>query len=630
MRIIGIIGLLLLSTITNATELQTAYLQKFQTYIQWRDNLPTTPTPEFLTFIQQNLPLNTALRERWLYQLALSHDWNTFEQYYQASNDPSLQCYSLIASDYLEQKSMMQSFIGHDLTEAQNKDLDFRLANNSAKLTEIKNKSINLWLNLENPPSACVALFNLLLKQNAFSNELIEQRILLALEQNQTTLAHDLLLKLNPAQTDEANLLMRIHHNPKLITKLTFSKLHSAFYLYGLHALIPKNMDLALKIWAMPQSKNFLVTSQKQNFIKKIALYKAMRNAPDTDLWFARIKPEMHTQITREWQIRYALLHQNWYKVVTLIPYLEDSDAPIWQYWLARSYQALHQQTKATELFQQIAMKRNYYGFLASLRLKQPLMFEHNTNDFVPDLSLLAVYKPILDDISKLYFANNQLAASRLINAFLVELPPNEQIQITYWVANSLHWYSKSVALSMTEALNNHLELRFPLAELDDIKFYTKKYQINPALVYAIIRQESAFREDIRSSAGAYGLMQLLPTTAKNTAKYDRIKFNDSQQLFIPQKNIEIGVAYLRQLAKAFHANPVLMAAAYNAGPKQVRLWLNNNKTTSLDLWIESLPWIETRNYVKNIIAFYAVYQYLLDQHIDLAFMLAQPSEGMH
>ena len=89
--------------------------------------------------------------------------------------------------------------------------------------------------------------------------------------------------------------------------------------------------------------------------------------------------------------------------------------------------------------------------------------------------------------------------------------------------------------------------------------------------------------------------------------------------IFTSNKNINIGIAYLQQLAKRFSQHPVLMAAAYNAGPRQAYYWLKNHPPKEIDVWIETLPWQETRNYLKNVTAFYVVYQYRLKQKPDMS-----------
>ena len=121
------------------------------------------------------------------------------------------------------------------------------------------------------------------------------------------------------------------------------------------------------------------------------------------------------------------------------------------------------------------------------------------------------------------------------------------------------------------------------------------------------------------SSAGALGLMQVMPATAKKVAEKAHIDYTHQKQLFSAAKNIEIGSAFLNNLASIYNNHPILMAAAYNAGPKQVKNWLNNHKAAEIDIWIETLPWRETRNYLKNVMAFYAVYQYRMQKEPDLS-----------
>jgi soluble lytic murein transglycosylase len=113
--------------------------------------------------------------------------------------------------------------------------------------------------------------------------------------------------------------------------------------------------------------------------------------------------------------------------------------------------------------------------------------------------------------------------------------------------------------------------------------------------------------------------MQILPRTAKTIAKQEKIPYFDAKELFHPEKNLQIGVAYINTLHHQFKAHPVLIMAAYNAGPKQVRHWVTRHSPKEMDVWIETLPWQETRNYLKNVISFYAVYQYRMQQKPNLS-----------
>ena len=103
--------------------------------------------------------------------------------------------------------------------------------------------------------------------------------------------------------------------------------------------------------------------------------------------------------------------------------------------------------------------------------------------------------------------------------------------------------------------------------------------------------------------------MQVMPNTATQVARRAHIPLSDAKQLFTPDKNVQVGTAYLAQLAQRFRNHPILMAAAYNAGPQQVQRWLSQG-LGPVDIWVETIPWLETRNYLKNVIAFYAIYEH--------------------
>ena len=129
-------------------------------------------------------------------------------------------------------------------------------------------------------------------------------------------------------------------------------------------------------------------------------------------------------------------------------------------------------------------------------------------------------------------------------------------------------------------------------------------------MLFAITRQESAFSADARSPAGAMGLMQLMPSTAKMTARKAGIKFK-KHDLLQPEKNIALGSHYLTSLLKQFDGNRILAAAAYNAGPHRVKQWLKKSKETlAHDIWIETIPFKETRHYVQNVLAYSVIYGY--------------------
>jgi soluble lytic murein transglycosylase len=563
------------------------YLQRFMAYSRWYESIPDKPNDEFLAFIDSGTPLSNKLREKWLYLLAQKKDWPTFSKYYKPSNDFNLQCFAHRAEFY--QGNTQQAL----------------------------KAATSLWLTGSSLPVACDGLFKLLLKSDHFDEKLISQRISLALENQNTLLAFYLLGQYKKPRRQEQQLLQTIAQNPSRVALIGPGEFHSQFYLYGLKRLVSINMDKALKLWSQPKTYKLLTQAQQQSFLAQVALYKAMRNQQDTKFWFSKIKPEFYNEVLLDWQIRYALRQEQWQRVQYLINRSKDKDNPCWQYWLARAKEANGNQEAARQIYQSLAKTRNYYGFLSSLRLKKKPSFQNE--NISHQASLLRPYRPITDNVKSLYQSNQPVQASRLLNDFMLELPKNEKSALIYWIANTLQWHGKSVHLSNNPELANELSLRFPLAYANDINAYSKNYLVPREFIYAIIRQESGFRLEVVSPAGARGLMQVMPTTASVIAKQEKIPYQDKVQLFTSQKNINLGVAYLRHLGKRFNRHPLLIAAAYNAGPRQVVNWVKNQPTQPIDIWIETLPWRETRNYLKNIIAFYTVYQYRLNQKPDLS-----------
>ena len=566
---------------------QQDYLNKFMQYHHWKDNLPSPPDESFIKFITNKSPLAQKLREKWLYRLAYDKKWATYITYYQTSTDLNLQCYENIA---LYQQGQFKKSI---------------------------ESTIPIWLTGHSQPKACNDLFSLLFLHHEISDPLIYQRIVLALREQNINLSLYLLKQLSIKHPNEIKQLSSIQQHPSQITTLKPGKLQSEFYLYGLTRSVSSNMDKALKLWQLPKTHQMLNFTESQIFLTQVALYKAIQNKPDAPIWFAKITPNFYNDILLGAEIRFSLKNKQWRQVQSLIPHLEEKDLPCWQYWLARSKEVLGEKEPALAIYQTLAKTRNYYGFLASQRINKRFRFESEPTS--TDRHILEPYHTVTNQIKSLYFSKQTLEASRLLNDFISELPKKDKSALVHWIEHDLLWHGKSIYLSSNIDLNNQLSLRFPLAYHDTIVANAKNYQIPKALIYAIIRQESAFSDDVVSSAGAHGLMQLMPATAKSIAKERKIAYSDKKQLFSSNKNINLGTAYLQQLHKRFKNHPLLVVAAYNAGPRQVVYWLKNHSPDEIDIWIETLPWKETRNYLKNVIAFYAVYQYRLQEKPNLS-----------
>lgn len=568
------------------TSLEQNYLQRFQNYLAWSQNLPNSPSPAFIAFIEGKGPLSRRLRERWLYKLYQQHQWEVYQRYYQTSQDDNLRCFYAMTYEKTGQHSKAMQL------------------------------AAPIWLSPHSLSPGCNQLTNLLTHDASFSAALIDKRLALALENRNIGLAYYLLTLYKPAKLTEKKRLLDVHQRPERVAYLGRGSVYGQIVLYGLKRLASRNMPKAIQLFRQNPIRSTMSLPEQQAFIGYVSLYKAMRNESDTVFWFGQLQPRFYSDPVLEWQIRYALKRQSWGRVAHLIPFLKDKNNACWQYWLARAFEAQGQTDKARALYAKLANQRQYYGFLASNRLKRMPAFHLEAPIY--QASLIKTYAPILNQVRNLYFTHRKSDASKMLTDFISELPRTQKATVLQWTSKELQWHDKALALSNTDELSNQLHLRFPVLYERVINTLSKQYHVPKPFIYAIIRQESLFREDVVSSVGARGLMQIMPATAKHISRTSRIPYRHQDELFHWHRNIPLGVAYLSQLSKRFTAHPILVAAAYNAGPRQANNWVRNQPRASMDIWVETLPWPETRNYIKNVIAFYAVYQYRLKERVDM------------
>ncbi|HLF24204.1 MAG TPA: transglycosylase SLT domain-containing protein, partial [Burkholderiales bacterium] len=187
----------------------------------------------------------------------------------------------------------------------------------------------------------------------------------------------------------------------------------------------------------------------------------------------------------------------------------------------------------------------------------------------------------------------------------------NRELQVAAVVARQWGWYDRAIQTVVKSGHPDDLELRFPVIYRDVIEANAEKYDIDPGWIYGVVRQESAFVVDARSDAGALGLMQLLPSTGRAGIRQLRLRTRVEDALLSVETNVRIGVNYLKQVLDRYGGHQVLATAAYNAGPNRVNGWIPD-ETIDADVWIETIPYSETRGHVKNVLAFAAVYEYRL------------------
>lgn len=335
---------------------------------------------------------------------------------------------------------------------------------------------------------------------------------------------------------------------------------------------------------------------------------------------------ELNTETLVGWILRDALRQQDWQRMAEWLPQLpeEAKASERWRYWQARTLEELHADgvdhnealTDAEAIYYELAQTRSFYGFLSADKLGLPYELVDRPVQ-VNENSLVELYNnPSIMRAYELYMTGDEVAARSEWQFATASMSP-EQVISSGRLADNWGWYRNGIQAMIRSGYWDDLQLRFPLAYRDDFTSAASEHDISSQLLLAVARQESAFMHDVRSGAGALGLMQLMPATGRETARTLGLRVTD-QDLLQPGTNIRIGSRYLAQLLDDFNGNRALAAAAYNAGPNRVRQWLRqtSNNPLPLDAWIETIPFAETRNYVQNVLAFSVIYGYRMQQPV--------------
>lgn len=351
----------------------------------------------------------------------------------------------------------------------------------------------------------------------------------------------------------------------------------------------------------------------RAGLLRDIALYSAVALEQKTAENMQLVPVLYRDSQLLEWWARFLLSRQDWSGLIKVIGQLPEDirNDDRWRYWQAQAELRSGQVNSPSALLSELAKKANYYGFLAADELGLAYnICPQQANVEQADIDRLAqkddfhraleLRKVELDSWATIEWS---LAAGRLSAA---------ELKIAAALAQREAWSDRVIfALGNSGDLQLY-EWRFPLLWESDIKREAAGNQLDPAWVYGTMRSESAMLESARSSANAIGLMQVTPATGKRVAKKHGLAWSGISQLKSAQGNIPIGAAFMRDLLDKFSQNPVLVSAAYNAGPNAVARWLKERPSGEAAIWIETLPYFETRDYIPRVLAFTTIYGWRL------------------
>lgn len=472
-----------------------------------------------------------------------------------------------------------------------------------------------IWLSGESLPKSCDPLLKEWEEAGLRTPELVWQRVVLAGDGGRHTLIPYLQRLLPEDMQYLAEHFLRVRRNPGAIAQFKYLRgdypQHEAqIVAYGFGRMIWREPDRALRAWQRLPEHIQLTPEQDLKIRQTFAIALSAKGHPHAAQWLVQLAPDEHNDVTLHWLLAQWLREQDWSSIIAYIPQLpeEQRDSEQWQYWFARALLEQQRTDAAYAVFERLAQQRSYYGFLAAAHVQQPLSLSH-TPLHVDDEVLRRVQQlPGVQRAYELLQLDRTLSARREWNALLEHLSATEQRALAR-IAHEWGWHDQSIyTLGLLQEFDAVVE-RFPLAFFDLHERYASAAHIDVNWALAVSRRESAFRVDARSHAGAYGLMQLLPSTAKLVERADV----SPHDLYQPARNIRLGTRYLANLQRRLDGNWILATAAYNAGIYRVVEWLPAEGMEA-DRWIELIPYAETRNYVKQVVMYQQIYHALRTQ----------------
>ncbi|WP_338501735.1 murein transglycosylase [Erwinia aphidicola] len=291
---------------------------------------------------------------------------------------------------------------------------------------------------------------------------------------------------------------------------------------------------------------------------------------------------------------------------------VEAKEKDEWQYWQADLLLEQGRKDEAQGILRKLMQERGFYPMAAAQKLGVDYPLQVDTAPAV-DSSLTS--GPEIARVRELmYWGMDNLARSEW--SYLVSSRTTSQQQMLASYARQQNWWDLSVQATITGKLWNSLQERFPIAWQPQFERNISGKSIPISYAMAIARQESAWNPKARSPVGAAGLMQVMPATAQHTVtKFAIPGYSNSSQLLDAETNIQIGTQYLESVYQQFGQNRIFASAAYNAGPSRVRTW-QGNSAGRIDVvaFVETIPFSETRGYVKNVLAYDAYYRHFLNK----------------
>ncbi len=562
-------------------------LYPYLEYKELKKRLDTASSSEVSKFLTNYSGSGPAylLRGRWLSRLASEGRWEEFIKNYDKRDDSDkLRCLVLDA-----------------LIHTDNSDLAY-------------SHTEEVWLHGDSLPKACDSVFESWRKAGNMESSLVWQRIELAMQSGHIKLAGHLGKYLSAADKKWLNRWINMRSNPaKALSSLSGSHPFKAEIIgYGLRRLGNKSPEKALSRWKQLLKKSDFSADDRCVIDQGLAQALYTEAGKSVYSFYLNTGTCLNHPELLQARLRAALLRQDWKQLLSWIDAMPDElrRQQLWRYWKARALEQNGYKTAAAALFNKVARDRSFYAYLASDHIPASYKFAHEEIAAGNTETSRMKTDPAMLRMRELQQLGRNVDLRREWRQQMQQLD-KPAMQTAAVVFNEWGMLDRAIFTLAKADSWDDLEMRFPLEHRELVEKYARQRGIDASWAFAILRQESAFMAEIKSTAGAHGLMQLLPATARQVAHHHEMKRPSVDDLGNPATNIALGTGYLGMMMEKFGNNMTLSTAAYNAGPGAVKKWLNHRsdgKPLPADIWVELIPYGETRKYVKHVMTYATIY----------------------
>jgi len=570
-------------------KLEGHVLEPWLDYWRLSMRLEDTPNREVREFLatHANLYVAERMRSDWLRVLGKRSEWPEFER--QAArfmrDDLEVSCYRWLAR--LEHGD------------------DSALADAMA-----------MWLEPAELPDGCQRLSAILSTRGRLSVTDVWRRVRVLFEHGQITAAKTALALLPKSEAPDERMLAEAARQPKrFIERLPkVLETRAAREVAVLGAVRYARNDAAAVAAALEGPLAERLADADLKYLWSVVGHEAAREHHDEALkWFARAGDTPLDDRHLAWKIRAALRDGQWQVVRESIDRMSFGVAhqPAWIYWYGRALAAQSEEMGSRAYFLRIAGQTDFYGLLAAEELGYVLALPDITHVPSEEEVAAAAAEPGLQRSLELIRLGIRVEGVREW-LFTIRSFDDARLLAAAELARRSGVYDRAIHTADRTSRLHNFTLRYPMPYQDVFRGYAATHGVDEAWVLGLVRQESRFNTDARSSAGAAGLMQVMPRTARYVAGRIGLRNYRPKTVTEVETNVTLGTGYLRLVMEQL-GHPVLASAAYNAGPSRARRW-RDDKPLEGAIYVESIPFPETRDYVKKVMANAVYYSAVLEK----------------